>query len=82
MFLNAVLVELKVSLSSFIEKTTTEDYDREAELALQRLTSGDVDINQLTNAWTRSYVEVVIHFRIAFPVLSLAAHGPFACSCW
>ncbi|XP_078478456.1 FERRY endosomal RAB5 effector complex subunit 3-like isoform X2 [Lampetra planeri] len=52
--------ELKVSLSSFIEKTTTEDYDREAELALQRLTTGNVDINQLTNAWTRSYVETTL----------------------
>lgn len=36
------------------------DYDREAELALQRLTAGDVDINQLTNAWSRSYVEVIV----------------------
>ncbi|XP_077371710.1 ferry endosomal RAB5 effector complex subunit 3 isoform X3 [Festucalex cinctus] len=49
--------ELKVSLSDFIEKETILDYDREAELALQRLTMGHVDVNQLTNAWTRAYVE-------------------------
>ena len=54
--------ELKSSLSNFIERETILDYDREAELALQRLTSGDIDINQLTNAWTRSYVEVITVF--------------------
>ncbi|KAM7396361.1 hypothetical protein PAMP_019406 [Pampus punctatissimus] len=52
--------ELKVSLSKFVEKQTIVDYDREAELALQRLTAGDVDVNQLTNAWTRSYVETTL----------------------
>ncbi|XP_028264286.1 ferry endosomal RAB5 effector complex subunit 3 [Parambassis ranga] len=52
--------ELKTSLSNFIEKETILDYDREAELALQRLTTGDVDVNQLTNAWTRSYVETTL----------------------
>ncbi|CAK6969221.1 protein C12orf4 homolog [Scomber scombrus] len=52
--------ELKVSLSNFIEKETTLDYDREAELALQRITTGDVDVNQLTSAWTRSYVETTL----------------------
>lgn len=52
-------IELKTSLSNFIENETILDFDREAELALQRLTTGDVDVNQLTNAWTRSYVEVI-----------------------
>ncbi|XP_054475969.1 protein C12orf4 homolog [Anoplopoma fimbria] len=52
--------ELKTSLSNFIESETILDYDREAELALQRLTVGDVDVNQLTNAWTRSYVETTL----------------------
>lgn len=50
--------DLKASLSSFVEKETTVDYDREAELALQRLTTGEVDVNQLTGAWSKSYVEV------------------------
>lgn len=63
-FINALLLELKVSLSSFIEKATIVDYDREAELALQRITTGDVDVNQLTNAWTRSYLEVITHFSM------------------
>nr|XP_057943837.1 protein C12orf4 homolog [Doryrhamphus excisus]XP_057943838.1 protein C12orf4 homolog [Doryrhamphus excisus]XP_057943839.1 protein C12orf4 homolog [Doryrhamphus excisus]XP_057943840.1 protein C12orf4 homolog [Doryrhamphus excisus]XP_057943841.1 protein C12orf4 homolog [Doryrhamphus excisus]XP_057943842.1 protein C12orf4 homolog [Doryrhamphus excisus] len=52
--------ELKVSLSDFIEKETILDYDWEAELALQRLTTGHVDVNQLANAWTRSYVETTL----------------------
>lgn len=47
-----------MSLSNFIEKETILDYDREAELALHRITTGDVDVNQLTSAWTRAYVEV------------------------
>lgn len=55
-------IELKASLLSYIENETILDYDREAELALQRLTTGDVDVNQLTTAWTRSYVEVKAHF--------------------
>uniref|UniRef100_A0A1A8GTS5 Chromosome 12 open reading frame 4 n=1 Tax=Nothobranchius korthausae TaxID=1143690 RepID=A0A1A8GTS5_9TELE len=49
--------ELKSTLSSFIEKETTLDYDKAAEVALQRLTTGDVDVNQLASAWARSYVE-------------------------
>lgn len=52
--------ELKTSLSNFIEKETILDYDREAELALQRLTTGEVDVNQLTNAWSKSYVETTL----------------------
>uniref|UniRef100_A0A3P8X2K3 FERRY endosomal RAB5 effector complex subunit 3 n=1 Tax=Cynoglossus semilaevis TaxID=244447 RepID=A0A3P8X2K3_CYNSE len=52
--------ELKTSLSNFIESETILDYDREAELALQKLTTGDVDVNQLTNAWTRSYMETTL----------------------
>ncbi|XP_029993135.1 ferry endosomal RAB5 effector complex subunit 3 [Sphaeramia orbicularis] len=52
--------ELKSSLLNFVEKETILDYDREAELALQRLTAGDVDVNQLTSAWSRSYVETTL----------------------
>ncbi|XP_003967044.1 ferry endosomal RAB5 effector complex subunit 3 [Takifugu rubripes] len=52
--------ELKSALSDFIDRETTLDYDREAEQALQRLTMGDVDVNQLTDAWARSYVETTL----------------------
>lgn len=52
--------ELKSALTNFVEKETILDYDREAEFALQRLTTEDVDINQLTNAWSRSYVETTL----------------------
>ncbi|RVE72349.1 hypothetical protein OJAV_G00061070 [Oryzias javanicus] len=52
--------ELKASLSNFIEKETILDYDREAELALQKLTTGEVDVNHLTSAWSRSYEETTL----------------------
>ncbi|KAF6738018.1 C12orf4-like protein [Oryzias melastigma] len=52
--------ELKASLSNFIERETILDYDREAELALQKLTTGEVDVNHLTSAWSRSYVETTL----------------------
>uniref|UniRef100_A0A3P9ISH8 Chromosome 12 open reading frame 4 n=1 Tax=Oryzias latipes TaxID=8090 RepID=A0A3P9ISH8_ORYLA len=52
--------ELKGSLFNFIEKETLLDYDREAELALQRLSTGEVDVNHLASAWSRSYVETTL----------------------
>ncbi|XP_029552736.1 protein C12orf4 homolog isoform X1 [Salmo trutta] len=52
--------ELKSTLSTFIESETIQDYDREAELALQRLTTGEVDINQLTNKWAKAYSETTL----------------------
>ncbi|XP_023260734.1 protein C12orf4-like [Seriola lalandi dorsalis] len=63
--------ELKTLLSNFIETETILDYDREAELALQRLTTGEVDVNQLTNAWTRSYVEVITLFSMLLCLKSI-----------
>ncbi|CAB1313592.1 unnamed protein product [Coregonus sp. 'balchen'] len=52
--------ELKSTLSTFIESETIKDYDKEAELALQRLTTGEVDINQLTNTWAKAYSETTL----------------------
>uniref|UniRef100_A0A8C8IBZ0 CL004 protein n=1 Tax=Oncorhynchus tshawytscha TaxID=74940 RepID=A0A8C8IBZ0_ONCTS len=52
--------ELRSTLSMFIESETIQDYDREAELALQRLTTGEVDINQLTNTWAKTYSETTL----------------------
>ncbi len=54
----ALILDLKNSLVSFIERETLVDYDREAEAALQRLTNGEVDINKLTNSWAKAYSEV------------------------
>ncbi|MED6275926.1 hypothetical protein CHARACLAT_031603, partial [Characodon lateralis] len=51
---------LKASLSNFIGKETTLDCDQEAELALQRLSTGEVDVNQLTSFWARSYAETTL----------------------
>uniref|UniRef100_A0AAR2KKD0 CL004 protein n=1 Tax=Pygocentrus nattereri TaxID=42514 RepID=A0AAR2KKD0_PYGNA len=52
--------ELKSRLLAFIERETLEDYDRDAEAALQRLTSGEVDINKLTNLWAKAYTETTL----------------------
>lgn len=52
--------ELKSALTNFVEQETIHDYDREAEIALQRLTTGDADINHLTNAWSRCYIETTL----------------------
>ncbi|KAM4734557.1 ferry endosomal RAB5 effector complex subunit 3 [Anableps anableps] len=52
--------ELRASLSAFIEKQTTLDYDQEAELALQRLSTGEVDVNQLSSAWARCYAQTTL----------------------
>lgn len=53
-----LVAELKASLSSFVEKETRLGYDQEAELALQRLSTGAADVEQLSRAWARSYAEV------------------------
>lgn len=50
--------DLKNKLLAFIERETLEDYDREAEAALQRIANGDVDINKLSNLWAKAYTEV------------------------
>lgn len=52
--------DLKSALSSFIERETIQDYDRDAELALQRLSMGEVDTDQLANAWARAYSETTL----------------------
>ncbi|XP_007577713.1 ferry endosomal RAB5 effector complex subunit 3 [Poecilia formosa] len=49
--------ELKAALSAFMEEQSGLDFDREAELALQRLACGAVDVNQLTSAWAASYTQ-------------------------
>ncbi|CAL9697198.1 unnamed protein product [Knipowitschia caucasica] len=51
---------LKSALTNFVDEETILDYDREAELALQKLTTGEVDVNQLANAWSRSYMETTL----------------------
>ncbi|KAJ8269088.1 hypothetical protein COCON_G00116950 [Conger conger] len=52
--------DLKSALCSFIERETIQDYDRDAELALQRLAAGEVDTDQLTNAWARAYCDTTL----------------------
>lgn len=56
--ISALILDLKNRLVSFIERETLADYDREAEAALQRLNTGEVDVNKLTNLWAKAYSEV------------------------
>lgn len=54
--------DLKNELLAFVERETLDDYDREAEAALQKIANGEVDINKLSNLWAKAYTEVrVIH---------------------
>ncbi|MGH0119281.1 UNVERIFIED_CONTAM: hypothetical protein FKN15_026961 [Acipenser sinensis] len=51
---------LKGALSKFIEERTNKDYDREAELALERLRTGEVNTDLLTNAWAKAYSDTTL----------------------
>ncbi|KAJ7397722.1 Protein C12orf4 like protein [Pitangus sulphuratus] len=52
--------DLKQSLNKFIEEETVKDYDREAEVALEAVKSGKVDINQLADTWAKAYKETTL----------------------
>ncbi|XP_075756783.1 ferry endosomal RAB5 effector complex subunit 3 isoform X2 [Pelodiscus sinensis] len=52
--------DLKQSLSQFIEGETIKDHDREAEVALEAVKSGEVDMHQLANAWAKAYTETTL----------------------
>ncbi|XP_053798235.1 protein C12orf4 homolog isoform X2 [Vidua chalybeata] len=52
--------DLKQSLSKFVEEETIKDYDREAEVALEAVKLGKVDINQLADTWAKAYKETTL----------------------
>ncbi|NXN07731.1 CL004 protein, partial [Indicator maculatus] len=54
--------DLKQSLHKFIEEETIKDYDREAEMALEAVKSGKVDINQLADSWAKAYKETTLEY--------------------
>ncbi|NXF48390.1 CL004 protein, partial [Oceanites oceanicus] len=54
--------DLKQSLNKFIEEETVKDYDREAEMALEAVKSGKVDINQLADTWAKAYKETTLEY--------------------
>ncbi|XP_009899761.1 protein C12orf4 homolog isoform X1 [Dryobates pubescens] len=54
--------DLKESLHKFIEEETIKDYDREAEMALEAVKSGKVDINQLADSWAKAYKETTLEY--------------------
>lgn len=58
-----VTLDLKQSLDKFIEEETIKDYDTEAEMALEAVKSGKVDINQLADSWAKAYKEVRLRLK-------------------
>ncbi|XP_069619530.1 ferry endosomal RAB5 effector complex subunit 3 [Ranitomeya imitator] len=52
--------DLKKCLTRFVEEETIKDFDREAEQALQAVSSGQVDAGALANAWMKSYKETTL----------------------
>lgn len=54
------LTDLKKSLYQFIDEETKNNYDKEAETALEKLKSSDRNTEQLVNAWAKAYHEVCI----------------------
>ncbi|XP_025932783.1 protein C12orf4 homolog isoform X20 [Apteryx rowi] len=56
------MIDLKQSLNKFVEEETIKDYDREAEMALEAVKSGKVDINQLADNWAKAYKETTLEY--------------------
>lgn len=52
--------DLKKALIMFMEDETIKDYDREAELALKAVKTGEVDLEQLANTWTKAYTKTTL----------------------
>ncbi|XP_026579071.1 protein C12orf4 homolog [Pseudonaja textilis] len=53
---------LKESLTKFIEEASVEDFDREAEAALEAVKSGKMDLHQLAKAWAQAYTEATSEY--------------------
>ncbi|NWX85641.1 CL004 protein, partial [Nothoprocta ornata] len=54
--------DLKQSLNKFIEEETIKDYDKEADMSLEVIKSGEVDINQLVDIWAKAYKETTLEY--------------------
>ncbi|KAM8821697.1 ferry endosomal RAB5 effector complex subunit 3 [Eudromia elegans] len=54
--------DLKQSLNKFIEEETIKDYDKEADMSLEFVKSGEVDINQLADTWAKAYKETTLEY--------------------
>ncbi|XP_021103728.1 protein C12orf4 homolog isoform X1 [Heterocephalus glaber] len=52
--------DLKESLSQFIEEESLQDYDGDAEAALEGVKSGEVDLHQLASTWAKAYAETTL----------------------
>lgn len=52
------VTDLKEALSQFIEEESLRDYDRDAEVSLEAVKSGEVDLHQLASTWAKAYAEV------------------------
>lgn len=54
--------DLKKSLYQFIDEETKNNYDKEAETALEKLKSSDRNTEQLVNAWAKAYHETTLEY--------------------
>ncbi|XP_010219627.1 PREDICTED: uncharacterized protein C12orf4 homolog isoform X2 [Tinamus guttatus] len=54
--------DLKQSLNKFIEEETIKDYDKEADMSLEAVKSGEVDVNQLADTWAKAYKETTLEY--------------------
>ncbi|MBN3296058.1 ferry endosomal RAB5 effector complex subunit 3 [Amia ocellicauda] len=52
--------DLRSVLCKFIDEESIKDYDQEAVLSLERLRTGEVDIELLTSAWSKAYAETTL----------------------
>ncbi|XP_039111695.1 protein C12orf4 homolog [Hyaena hyaena] len=52
--------DLKEALSQFIEEESLRDYDRDAEVSLEAVKSGEVDLHQLASTWAKAYAETTL----------------------
>ncbi|XP_015687044.2 protein C12orf4 homolog, partial [Protobothrops mucrosquamatus] len=53
---------LRESLAKFVEEESVEDFDREAEAALEAVRSGKMDLHQLAKAWAQAYTEATSEY--------------------
>ncbi|XP_072922439.1 ferry endosomal RAB5 effector complex subunit 3 isoform X1 [Hemitrygon akajei] len=54
--------DLKNSLYQFINEETERNYDKEAEAALEKVKSSELNTEQLVNAWAKSYHETTLEY--------------------
>ena len=55
------MAALKNELAEFVKQETELFYDENAEAALMKVRDGEVDVNELTEAWAKVFSKVASH---------------------